>query len=302
MFRVFGHRLILIVILDHDSPIAPLSFSRQLAQVTEILLPSHWCEVTVIYIENYKRRNLPIGSTMTSHTGFMENLHDGLLLIEAARTGLLPKVPHRLTSKEHDLIQSGSIFIWSENDVNIKRWTDGRNWSNSRLKGRFLIYKETKTEVPMRKKTLCARTISGEKFHVICYYYEHDIPNLSKPRRSLSDVTIPPHFYFVGGENSPLLMFDPVSADSVAIPAGMDVPFVDNMKYGNKNSLKLASSPDSAIQNSSYSCTGSSRSLSPLPLFPKSSKLPPLNTLDGSPERRFKIDEDYIKILQSAIF
>ena len=242
---------------------------------------------------------------MISHTGYMENLLDGLLLIEAARTGQIPKVSHRLTQEEHDLIQSGTIFIWSEHDVNIKRWTDGRNWSNSRLKGRFLIYKETKSEVPMRKKTLCARTISGEKFHVICYYNERDIPNLTKPRQTLNGLQIPPEFYFVGGENSPLLLFDPLSAEAVTIPSNIDVPFIDSIKTASKSKVSSSPNSDSAIQHSVNYATSdppSIRSLSPpIPLFSKWSKLPPLSSISGSPERRFRMDEEYIKILQSAI-
>eukprot|EP00835_Amoeboradix_gromovi_P002780 NODE_164_length_16443_cov_0.166544.p8 type:complete len:230 gc:universal NODE_164_length_16443_cov_0.166544:624-1313(+) len=225
---------------------------------------------------------------------FMENLNDGLLLIEAARTGKLPKVTHRLTQEEHDLVQSGAVFIWSENEVNIKRWTDGRNWSNSRLKGRFLIYKESKMEFPMKKKTLCARTYDGEKFHVICYYYEKDIPNLVTPSKSLRELQIPKNFYFVGGENSPLLQFNPDKREAesptvkVAFETDIQMPSYFNATHNNTSDSGNAQS---------------SRSISPVPIFSLSNSLAPLRILEHSSIKiRYRVDEEQLKILQSAIF
>ena len=245
----------------------------------------------------------------------MDNLKDGLLLIEAARQGDLEMVSHRLSPSEHTLIKSGTIFIWNEKEVNIKRWTDGRHWSNSRLKGRFLLYKESKSMNPMRKKTLCARTRDGEKFHVICYYYDTDITTLKKPSLSLNDYTIPPNFYFVGGENSPLLQYDPLRNDTITPTIHVD--FKDLIKHG-KHSPKLEKPSCDAASDADYkldskrhrksslevssSVEGSSSSITSRILFGPTSKLPPLNSLKFTHEKRFRIDEEYIKLLQSAIF
>eukprot|EP00834_Sanchytrium_tribonematis_P000382 NODE_7_length_67686_cov_1.621421.p28 type:complete len:256 gc:universal NODE_7_length_67686_cov_1.621421:24057-23290(-) len=247
--------------------------------------------------------------TMTSYSGYIDTLQDGILLIESARMGQIQKVNHRLAQQEHGLVQSGSIFVWNEAEVNIRRWTDGRNWSNSRLKGRFLIYKETKAEHPMRKKTLCARTISGEKFHIICYYYESDIPILKRPSDTLSSIEVPKEYYFVGGENSPLMMFDPQLNE--AVRPTVEVPFLDDIKL---KSNKHPNSPhsDSAINHSRNPSTSipeklitsstSTASASPLFSIHKMTKLPPLHSLEKLKGKRFRIDEDYIKLLQSAIF
>ena len=41
-------------------------------------------------------------------------------------------------------IKSGSVFVWEESDdeLGLKRWTDGRFWSQSRMREPFLFYEE----------------------------------------------------------------------------------------------------------------------------------------------------------------
>jgi len=41
-------------------------------------------------------------------------------------------------------IRSGAVFVWEESDeeTGIKRWTDGRMWTQSRAKDPFLFYEE----------------------------------------------------------------------------------------------------------------------------------------------------------------
>ncbi|ORZ38812.1 Gti1/Pac2 family-domain-containing protein [Catenaria anguillulae PL171] len=74
--------------------------------------------------------------------GSIATIDDALILIEAVRRRKAPRVHHRLTEDEQLAIGSGSIFVWNEEEAQIKRWTDGRHWSNSRMKGRFFMYKE----------------------------------------------------------------------------------------------------------------------------------------------------------------
>nr|CEG02703.1 unnamed protein product [Fusarium pseudograminearum CS3487] len=40
------------------------------------------------------------------------------------------------------LITSGNVFVYEEGCSGIKRWTDGVNWSPSRILGNFLVYRE----------------------------------------------------------------------------------------------------------------------------------------------------------------
>ncbi|KAJ1503758.1 hypothetical protein HMI54_007804, partial [Coelomomyces lativittatus] len=74
--------------------------------------------------------------------GYIHSIDDALLLVEAVRRRLVPRIFYRLTDSEQLSIRSGSVFVWHEDEANIKRWTDGKFWSNSRMKGRFFLYKE----------------------------------------------------------------------------------------------------------------------------------------------------------------
>lgn len=88
--------------------------------------------------------------------GYIETTQDVLLIFEGCRRGLLPRICRRLQERERNLIRSGSIFVFDEREsgnhksqgrnteslLGIKRWTDGRVWSPSRILGNFLIYRE----------------------------------------------------------------------------------------------------------------------------------------------------------------
>ncbi|KAI8878183.1 hypothetical protein K501DRAFT_138651, partial [Backusella circina FSU 941] len=74
--------------------------------------------------------------------GYIETTQDCLLIFEACRRCLLPKVSRRLQERERKLVRSGSVFVFDEQESRIKRWTDGQVWSPSRILGNFLIYRE----------------------------------------------------------------------------------------------------------------------------------------------------------------
>ncbi|ODV92941.1 hypothetical protein CANCADRAFT_1541 [Tortispora caseinolytica NRRL Y-17796] len=85
-----------------------------------------------------------------SYYGALRTTWDAILLVEAARIGKIPKIKRRLISEERSLIRPGSIFIWDEAEADIKRWTDGKSWSSSRLTGSFLVYREIELCPPYR--------------------------------------------------------------------------------------------------------------------------------------------------------
>lgn len=87
----------------------------------------------------------PAANTWTEPpwTGWIETTGDALLILEAARRGLIPRVTRRLVDSERKMITSGSVFVFDEDESGIKRWTDGFFWSPSRILGNFLIYRET---------------------------------------------------------------------------------------------------------------------------------------------------------------
>ena len=78
---------------------------------------------------------------------------EALRLFEACLIGRLLHAARRPHDIEREtLIRSGSVFIYEETACGIKRWTDGRKWSPSRILGNFLIYREMRKDVPAGTK------------------------------------------------------------------------------------------------------------------------------------------------------
>ncbi|KAK0646344.1 Gti1/Pac2 family-domain-containing protein [Cercophora newfieldiana] len=94
----------------------------------------------------------PLAPTATGV--YCSTTHDALTLVEAVLSGTLRHVPRRPHDKEREaVIQSGSVFVYSEDSAGIKRWTDGKVWSPSRIKDNFLLYREMdKPFTPGEKK------------------------------------------------------------------------------------------------------------------------------------------------------
>ncbi|CAD6919178.1 unnamed protein product [Tilletia controversa] len=133
----------------------------------------------------------------------------------------LPR-PRRVTRRLLDgerasLIHSGSIFVWDEKEAGMRRWTDGRCWSASRVSGCFLTYRELegKKKTPAQAALIAAQTgkpttggtsntykidglikqsfsittLSGRKLHIISYFTKRDVRE-SRLRKIHED----PHF------------------------------------------------------------------------------------------------------------
>ena len=79
---------------------------------------------------------------METYVGHVRTPADAIILFEACRLGLLPRVQRRLSEKERQSIKSGSVFVWDEREAGMRRWTDGKSWSASRVSGSFLTYRE----------------------------------------------------------------------------------------------------------------------------------------------------------------
>ncbi|CEI66510.1 hypothetical protein FVEN_g8308 [Fusarium venenatum] len=94
--------------------------------------------------------NAPLDAT---YTGFIKNTVDALLVFEACLSGNLQHVARRPHDRERQqLITSGSVFVYEEHASGIKRWTDGVNWSPSRILQNFLVYREMNQPFPPGKK------------------------------------------------------------------------------------------------------------------------------------------------------
>jgi len=79
---------------------------------------------------------------METYRGNVKTPGDAIILFEACRIGHLPRVQRRLSEKERQQIRSGSVFVWDEREAGMRRWTDGKSWSASRVSGSFLTYRE----------------------------------------------------------------------------------------------------------------------------------------------------------------
>ncbi|KAJ3357889.1 hypothetical protein GGF32_000838 [Allomyces javanicus] len=129
---------------------------------------------------------------LETYYGHIETTHDVLLVVEATRRGLLPRITRRLSERQRQQIRVGSVFVWREHEAGIKRWTDGRPWTPSRMHGSFMVYREcarraapavaangdavdapvsAKTAVKdgLVKKTVTVHMTTGAVFHVVCY-------------------------------------------------------------------------------------------------------------------------------------
>lgn len=162
-----------------------------------------------------RQRTAPTcGLNTETYFGHIKTLEDALTLLAACELGLLPRVRRRLTARECEVIRSGSIFVWEEEEAGIRRWTDGMSWSASRVSGGFITYQETEgkrvktgTSASAGHKQKCHGftklsysiiTSRGLHMHLISYY--------SPPLTSSSSLIQPSHdpLFRYGGPNKDL--------------------------------------------------------------------------------------------------
>ncbi|KAL1923916.1 uncharacterized protein VTP21DRAFT_6951 [Calcarisporiella thermophila] len=164
--------------------------------------------------------------SMETFYGHVKTPHDALLLFEACRQGVFRRVQRRLSDKERDAIRSGAVFVWDEKEAGMRRWTDGRNWSPSRVSGSFLSYRELEhrrrdsritttsihsgddTDVETRrsfiyrpdglvKQSYSITTADNRRLHLIGYYYKRDLHRFKTPSvdERLKDIVIEKGYY-----------------------------------------------------------------------------------------------------------
>lgn len=135
----------------------------------------------------------------TFYGAVIQSTDDALRVFELCCQGRLGRVRRRLRDRERQWIRLGSVFVFDEQESGIRRWTDGRIWSPSRILGNFLIYRElerkstdprsvqctgssapsgTSLRFHFREGGLVKLTISvgvgGHLHHLICYYTKED--------------------------------------------------------------------------------------------------------------------------------
>ncbi|KAH9817999.1 Gti1/Pac2 family-domain-containing protein [Melampsora americana] len=80
--------------------------------------------------------------------GYIQSTHDALIIFQGCRNKKYSTVTRRLHERERRQISSGSVYVFDEGEAGIKRWTDGRVWSPSRILNNFLIYREIDQKRP----------------------------------------------------------------------------------------------------------------------------------------------------------
>jgi hypothetical protein len=126
-------------------------------QLAEVLQPTHSAYPPPSFLPTPPPSSSPPSAILSTRTmaddkaediappfhGFIATTYDALLVFEAARRGMIPRVTRRLNDSERSMVQSGSVFVYDEQESGIKRWTDGHSWSPSRILANFLVYRET---------------------------------------------------------------------------------------------------------------------------------------------------------------
>ncbi|KAI0725518.1 Gti1/Pac2 family-domain-containing protein [Fomitopsis betulina] len=90
----------------------------------------------------------------------LRDARDAHLVFEAVRLNILPLITRRLTATEREQLKSGNVFVWEEAEHKqggLERWTDGRRWSQSRMRGDYLFYEEKIETTPEEKAAKAAR-------------------------------------------------------------------------------------------------------------------------------------------------
>lgn len=154
------------------------------------------------------------GDQRPTYIGYIKSAHDAILLLSAcdlpsdasspkspqntpSQSKTIPpprRVTRRLLDAERaDMVSSGCVFAWDEKEAGMKRWTDGRVWSASRVSGCFLTYRELEARKKSNnathdgptsnqykpegliKQSFSITTASGRKLHVISYFTKRDV-------------------------------------------------------------------------------------------------------------------------------
>ncbi|KAI0692138.1 Gti1/Pac2 family-domain-containing protein [Cerioporus squamosus] len=91
----------------------------------------------------------------------LRDARDAHVVFEAVRQGILPLITRRLTASEREQLASGNVFVWEEAEHKqvggLERWTDGRRWSQSRMRGDYLFYEEKIETTAEEKEAKAAR-------------------------------------------------------------------------------------------------------------------------------------------------
>ncbi|KAJ7726528.1 Gti1/Pac2 family-domain-containing protein [Mycena metata] len=101
------------------------------------------------------------GPYVTHPSLHLRDVTDAHRVLEAVRRHTLPLIRRRLVSHERAQLKSGNVFVWEEaedsDEGGLVRWTEGRRWSQSRMRGDYLFYEEKIETTQEEKQAKAAR-------------------------------------------------------------------------------------------------------------------------------------------------
>ncbi|KAF9929969.1 hypothetical protein FBU30_001059 [Linnemannia zychae] len=151
-------------------------------------------------------------NSMETFFGLIKTPLDALIIFEACRLGLAARVHRRLSDIERQSVRSGSVYCFDEREAGMRRWTDGKSWSPSRVTGSFLTYREldeaqgsyngkySYRQNGLLKQSFSITTADNQKLHLISYYTTDDVSserlrNTPSTDPQLSKIVIPKGLY-----------------------------------------------------------------------------------------------------------
>ncbi|KAJ6574273.1 Gti1/Pac2 family-domain-containing protein, partial [Mycena capillaripes] len=94
----------------------------------------------------------------------IRDVADAHKVLEAVRLNILPLIRRRLVAHERAQLKSGNVFVWEESEDSdeggLVRWTEGKRWSQGRMRGNYLFYQETIEKTHEKKQAKTARRAS----------------------------------------------------------------------------------------------------------------------------------------------
>ncbi|EOB14503.1 cAMP-independent regulatory protein pac2 [Nosema bombycis CQ1] len=104
---------------------------------------------------------------MNKLCGYIQTYEEAVLIVHTTRLGYLIPITQRLKMEERENLRSGDIFVFIESENGMKRWTDGKIWSPSKINGQFLLYKEVPRHLSKSaiKKRNAQKHIHKDEYH-----------------------------------------------------------------------------------------------------------------------------------------
>ncbi|ELA42657.1 uncharacterized protein VICG_00409 [Vittaforma corneae ATCC 50505] len=121
---------------------------------------------------------------MRNITGYINNYEEAVLMVHAIRLGCFPTMMERLKPEERCRIESGDIFCFIENANGMKRWTDGRIWSPSKICGEFLVYQEVPRH--LSKNSIKKRRVGESPYNVNLVRKEDIVDRTTLHKKTIS--------------------------------------------------------------------------------------------------------------------